>query len=486
MSKKTTVILSVLLALVAVLGAVSSAIAFMVGQSGITELEARLYEAEEAREALSVNVDVLEATKLQLEEQKKELEKMIADSGELFGDEIDALKDEIEKKSADIAALEADIERYRTVFNIDVREQARLIESIVDYIETKCPYVRVYTPIDSSVTAGPEEAPEAYTDQLVAVSTLIEKERSAVTADVPLFTDEELAMSGLTREELTYKRLLERVLADPLVYYPNVSVYYEDLSTGYHFDYNSKTAYNSASVVKAPYIMSVFEAVSKDEKAYLEALASEGKAPEMIDTDGDGIPDKVKIEYSNPKYNLYETLIYDKATMYKSGSGAIQNMADGTEFTYMDLARHVLIDSDNIAYAQIRNRFGYSTMTALAYRAGANISGSTMTAKGAGRLFKEIYEFTQEDDTYGTVLRDAMVKSGHTVIIPYGVSPYKAMHKYGWDEDSYHDAAIVLYGDKPYVLAVFSDLDNGGNAVNEYLRGIVKMVNKLHGGFYQN
>ena len=109
---------------------------------------------------------------------------------------------------------------------------------------------------------------------------------------------------------------------------------------------------------------------------------------------------------------------------------------------------------------------------------------STMTVRGAGRLFKEIYKFIEEDEAYGQILRQSMATANHTVIIPYGVSPTKTLHKYGWDEDSYHDVAIVLYDDKPYVLAIFSDLDNGGNDVNLYLREIVKMINKLHKGFY--
>ncbi|MFQ9147448.1 MAG: hypothetical protein ACLR5G_03945 [Eubacteriales bacterium] len=52
------------------------------------------------------------------------------------------------------------------------------------------------------------------------------------------------------------------------------------------------------------------------------------------------------------------------------------------------------------------------------------------------------------------------------------------MHKYGWDTNAYHDAAVVLT--KPFVLAVFWDLDVGGDDVNAFLRGIVKRVNAIH------
>ena len=78
-----------------------------------------------------------------------------------------------------------------------------------------------------------------------------------------------------------------------------------------------------------------------------------------------------------------------------------------------------------------------------------------------------------------------MLKGNHTVIIPLGVSPTPAMHKYGWDTNAYHDVAIVLDGDRPYILAIFSDLDIGGDEVNAFLRGIVKQVKTLHSNFYK-
>lgn len=484
MNKKLIIIFSAVIALV-VIGAAAAVVALSISSSErVAELEAELKSVTDSEKALSVNVDVLEAKVLELEGEKKGLISQLLENGSLNSEEIQRLNQEIAQKDGEIESLLADIERYRAVFNIDVRKQAQLIDSIVRYIELKSPYLKVYTPIDPATTLTPEEDPDAFTVEWVLTSTLINKERGAVTATDPLYTPEELAASGLSAAELTEQRLLERVLSNGYVRYPSVSVYYEDLSTGYHFDYNGDKAYNSASVVKAPYVMSVLEAVAKDEKAYLDGLTQRGELPEMIDTDGDGTPDKVKIEYSNSKYDLSEVVVYDKATMYKSGSGKIASMPDGTEFTYLDFVRYTLEESDNVAYSQLRNRFGYSTMTALATRAGANIAYSTMTARGAGKLFKEMYEFIEENDTYGSVMRESMGKANHAVIIPYAVSPSKALHKYGWDEDSYHDAAIVLYDDKPYVLAVFSDLDKGGNDVNLYLREIAKMINKLHGGFY--
>ena len=107
-----------------------------------------------------------------------------------------------------------------------------------------------------------------------------------------------------------------------------------------------------------------------------------------------------------------------------------------------------------------------------------------MTARDAGLLFKAIYEFIDEDERYGKIMAEAMRVANHTVIVPLAVSPVRTYHKYGWDKDAYHDAAIVMYSDKPYVVTVFTNMDNGGNEVNAYLQGLVKLVHELHKGFY--
>ncbi len=485
MSKRGKITLFVLLGVL--VAAIISAAALIIHDTVstranvISELEKKNDELTRNGERLEMSLSQLEDEKKRLEIEVAELELKLNDAGESFKGEIEALKADIEAKMAEIAALEADIAKYRTVFNIDVRAQAQLIDEIVSYIETACPYVRVFTP-DPEFPDDPEKVTESWR----LISELMAEEQAKLDEGAMLFTEEELAMSGLTAEELTTVRLRELVLAREDVKYPCVSIYYEDLATGYHFDYNADVPYNSASVIKAPYLLSLLKAVSDEEKAYLDALSEKGEVPEMIDDDGDGTPDRAKIEYSDPTLDLYEKVIYTKAEMYQDGSGKIQEMEDGTEFSYLDFVKYTLEYSDNVAYQALRKRFGFSRMSALAYKLGVNIQSNSMTARGAGKLFSEIYKFTEEDETYGKIMAESMKKANHTVIIPFGVSPDKALHKYGWDTDSYHDAAVVLSGDKPYVLAVFSDLDKGGNEINLYLREIVKMIHKLHRGFYNS
>ena len=96
------------------------------------------------------------------------------------------------------------------------------------------------------------------------------------------------------------------------------------MTSGYRWGYNEDLVFDSASVIKAPYILSVLEVISKDEQDYLDRLEAQNLEPEMIDTDGDGTPDSIKYEYSDPSYDLSEVVVYDSKTMMQSGSGKIQ------------------------------------------------------------------------------------------------------------------------------------------------------------------
>jgi hypothetical protein len=82
-------------------------------------------------------------------------------------------------------------------------------------------------------------------------------------------------------------------------------------------------------------------------------------------------------------------------------------------------------------------------------------------------------------------MKETMMKSTHIVMIPYAVSPTPCAHKYGWDEDAYHDMAIV-YDEHPYILVVMTDLDDGGSEENSYIRSIVRSIQSIHKNFYSS
>ncbi len=493
MSKKISVLFAMIGALIVValtlliVGILQRESAIDSLDSERSELEQQGYQMELTIEALSSAKASLEAQIASLKSEISSLEEKLKDASSLQADAEAALLAQIKEKTDSIAALEADIEKYKTVFNINVREQAQLIENIDAYIATMCPYVRMVDTYD--------EKTKETTYKLVAVTELMAEELQKATEAEEEFilSEDELKEIAEDQEALaSYQKMIDetmraRVLAREDVFLPNVSVYYEDLATGYSYGYEENKVYDSASVIKAPWVLSLLQAVAADEQKFYDGLFLTEELPPKVDTDGDGEPDSFQITYSDPLFDLSEKVIYDKETMYKEGSGDIKDMEDGTEFTWLDFVKYTLEKSDNVAYQAMRERYGFDLMTALARRTGANSvlkNGRNMTAADAGKLFKAIYNFIETDEKYGQIMKESMRKSRHTVIIPYGVYPNAAVHKYGWDVNAYHDAAIVMYGDKPFILTVFSDLDNGGAEVNAFLSDIVRMVFKLHKGFY--
>ncbi len=238
-----------------------------------------------------------------------------------------------------------------------------------------------------------------------------------------------------------------------------ISIYYEDLTTGFSFGYNQNNSMYSASLIKAPYILSVLEEVSQYQKAN-GTVYPEGKE----------------------KYDLNRKWVFDKENMNKNGSGKIKDMEDGTEMTYKDLVSYALMYSDNVAFAQLRETFGYGYFNSYAQKIGASsvlASFYSMSPADAGKFLRCIYDFTESDAAYGSFMKECMMNSSFRAIIDAAVYPKKNARKYGWDIDSYHDMAIV-YDEHPYIIVVMTDYDDGGDEVNSYLRSIVKQIDKIH------
>ncbi len=456
----------------------------------IGDLNAEKSRLEAERIKLGEEISALTSKLDEMNSDVKFLEGLLQNASDAHSTEALNLREQITKMKSDIQALELDIERYQKVHDVDIRAQSNLIGEIITYIETMSPYVRM---VDSDKTedkasSGKNTEP-VY--KWVAVADLIEEEiAKAKEAEEDIFyTEDELKERGMTAKD--YENYLSdlmrpRVLAREDITYPSISICYQDILTGYSFKYNADVVYDAASVVKAPYILSVLQAIDSDEKKFFEKVEN-GFEPEMIDTDGDEIPDTIKIEYSDPSFDLSETVVYTKDEMFREGSGKIKDMEDGTEFSYLDFVNYTLLYSDNVAYQALRARFGYDNFYKLASKLGVKSvlkGGNSMSAADAVKLFAEIYKFTEESEKYGTVMKEAMLKGNHTVIVPYGVYPTKTMHKYGWDTNAYHDVGIVLYADRPLIISVFSDLDNGGTEVNAFLSGIVGKLFKLHKNFY--
>ena len=241
-----------------------------------------------------------------------------------------------------------------------------------------------------------------------------------------------------------------------------VSLYYLDIENGYRYSYNSDAVLGSASCVKLPYALALLQAASAEK-------AEHEDDPEYVPMGLDEI-----FTYTEDKK--------------EDGTGIIKNDPDGTEYTYLQLIDYVVRHSDNVAFKALRDKYGYTYINSYV----SNNKIKSMQRYGIWKLnaidgadvMYDVYEFITNDKYYGSFLEESMLNGSHRVMTVHGVYPKKAAHKYGWDDDSYHDMTIV-YGDKPYIIVFMSDLHQGGSEVNTYIQTITKKINMLHDNFYK-
>ncbi len=240
---------------------------------------------------------------------------------------------------------------------------------------------------------------------------------------------------------------------------------YYDLTTGETIGYNNDVVYYSASLIKAPYIYSVLLEVSEFEKNA------------QRDEDGNIIYGK-----GEEKYNLDEMWTFDPITMMEAGSGELQSKPAGTQMTWKELFAYVLLYSDNVAWNQIMDRFGFGTFYSLVGQLGIQGTASDfmdLSVDDCIKFMREIYKFFETGDPYAQFMKENMMKSKHDVMICASYPEDTVPHKYGWDKESYHDMAII-YDERPYILVFMSDLHDGSDADNAYIKEIVGLAKTIH------
>ena len=247
--------------------------------------------------------------------------------------------------------------------------------------------------------------------------------------------------------------------------YPTLSYYYENLITHEVVTYRADDIRYAASLIKVPYLYTVFREIEAFE------------AGRMRDENG-----KILYGPGEEKYNLDEEWVYDPETMYEEGSGEIMEMEAGVKMTIRDLFEYALLYSDNIAFMQIYNRFGYDSF----YRAvdelgirGTPTDFMNLSARDCSIFLKEVYKYFEEGSEYAVWMRSLMSRSKYGNLIADRYPGTLVCHKYGWDVDSYHDMAIV-YDTQPYILVVMTDYEDGGAVAAQYYANIVEMTKVLH------
>ena len=221
------------------------------------------------------------------------------------------------------------------------------------------------------------------------------------------------------------------------------SFYIVSLDDGMSIGYNVDRAYETASSIKAPYALYIYEEIAK----------------------GNIDPDQ-KITYEEKYYN--------------KGTGVVKKAEYGTEFTVRELVYYSLHESDNVAHIMLHKTFGvkgYNEMlknlgTKQLYLTATNPWGFT-SCRAAALFWQEVYNFSIRD-VEGVNFLNILTNFKYNYfkeIIPNTESATKA----GFASRDVVATGIV-FGDHPYIAVAVAN--KGGN-IGAYTQ-VLKLIGNMN------
>lgn len=340
-----------------------------------------------------------------------------------------------------------------------------------DKIESESEVSPIINESDTEIDESVETIEEAPVDPIERLAWLFEK-----NAPLKWALSENIGENGEAVEEF-------------VKVYPKLAYYYKDISTGNVVTYNADEIMYSASLIKAPYIFAILEEIDNFEKNKHDfdsagnALYDENGEP-LFEGQHPNYDENGKLIYNagEEKYNLDVVWTYEPTSMYELGSGEIINMPAGTELTWRELVEYTLLYSDNVAFAQLRERFGYSsfyTKVAELGIKGVPTGFMNLSANDCAIFLEEIYKYFETGTENALLMKDCMIRSQHTVMISVHYPSGTVAHKYGWDIGAFHDMAII-YDDEPYLLVILTDYDDGGKDALSFIGDTVAITKEIH------
>ena len=237
--------------------------------------------------------------------------------------------------------------------------------------------------------------------------------------------------------------LSNKVYATLRNYGAGTAFYIVSLDDGMTIGYNVDKGFETASSIKAPYALYVYEEIAK----------------------GNIDPDQ-KISYEQRYYN--------------KGTGVVKKAAFGTEFTVRDLVYYSLHESDNVAHIMLHKTFGvkgYNQMlknlgTKQLYLTSANPWGFT-SPRSAALVWQEIYNFSireQEGVTFLNILANGKYNY-YKEIMPDIPSASKA----GFASKDVVETGIV-FDKHPYIAIAVA---NKGGSIGAYTQ-VLKLIGNMN------
>ncbi len=228
------------------------------------------------------------------------------------------------------------------------------------------------------------------------------------------------------------------------------SVMYEDITTGFTYQYKANTVYYGCSLIK------IVDAI------YLINEAIKGNVD--LDTE--------TVTYTN-KY-------------VKGFSSGMSKRKIGEEVTLRDLITYAISVSDNSAHLMLLDYIGFNTLKEYGESLGAKViltggdNYGNQTAEDTNIYLKEAYKIITENEEYGPFLKSIMDNNERNA---FNTDTIKIYHKYGSYADNYHDIGLSLEKN-PYTISILTLHENSGYL--KVVQGIHEKIRELHTAFHEN
>jgi len=218
-------------------------------------------------------------------------------------------------------------------------------------------------------------------------------------------------------------------------------VYVEDLGTGANFGINENRIFPTASLIKLPVFVAVYQEIEKGNFS--------------LDT----------------RYKIQDT---DKVP----GAGSMYYAKPGTVYTYEKMLELMGKQSDNTAFNVFTKLLGKEKIQAMIEELemkDTSFAKNETTSKDIGMFFRKLYEGNEGDKGYEGEILDYLTDTIFEDRIPAGIpKEVKVAHKVGTEIGVISDAGIV-FGEHPFVLVIMSEGVKESEA-KETLPQITKIV----------
>lgn len=225
---------------------------------------------------------------------------------------------------------------------------------------------------------------------------------------------------------------------------------YKDLHTGFTVTYNESQQVFTASTIKAPTDLYIYE------------MASLGKI------------------------NLDDEMTYT-SNYFNPKSGKLKYNEFNTKYTVRELLRLSTVYSDNAAHNMLEDKFGRVNMLNFWKERGTeyiftqNTNWGVLNAHDAIIYMEELYRFYLNNEKYGKEIMENFKNASPKFI--EGKNDYLVANKSGWGNTSIHDVSII-FAENPYVVVALSTLGKT-NIYNAYFDKVNDLAYELHTEYWK-